>query len=85
MTKELVENSTEQDIAVSLYGAIRQIMLDKDYLYQSYHIENSYLTDNGERAIINVINMFGPRLIKAIHNDDVKRGKDLVLNELKKE
>ncbi len=85
MTKETMENSTEQDIAVTLYGAIRQIILEKDYFHQSYQTEYSHLTGNGERAIINLVNTLGPKLIKAMHDDDVKRGKDLVLNELKKE
>lgn len=76
---------TEEDIAITLYGAIRQLVLEKDYFYQSFQPEYSHLTGNGERAIINLVNQFGPRLIKAIHDDDVKRSKELVLNELKKE
>jgi hypothetical protein len=85
VTKETIENSTENDIAITLYGALRQIILEKDYFYQSYQTEHSHLTGNGERAIINLVNTFGPKLIKAMYDDDVKRGKDLVLNELKKE
>ena len=85
MTKETVENPTEEDIAITLYGAIRQLILEKNYFYQSYQTEYSHLTGNGERAIINLVNQFGPRLLKAIHDDDVIRGKELVLNELKKE
>jgi hypothetical protein len=83
--KEEPENSTEEDIAITLYGAIRQLLLEKDYFHQSYQPEYSHLTGNGERAIINLVNQFGPRLIKAIHDDDVKRSKELVLNQLKKE
>jgi len=85
VTKETVENPTEEDIAITLYGAIRQLILEKNYFYQSYQTEYSHLTGNGERAIINLVNQFGPRLLKAIHDDDVIRGKELVLNELKKE
>lgn len=85
MHDEQQPRSTEQDIALFLYGAIRQIILEKDYFYQSYHVEYRHLTDNGERAIINLINMLGPKLIRAMRDDDVQRGKDLVLNELKKE
>lgn len=79
------EQPTEEDIAITLYGAVRQLILDKDYFYQSFQAEYSHLTGNGERAIINLVNQFGPRLIQAIHDDDVKCSKELVLNELKKE
>lgn len=79
------EPSTEEDIAVTLYGAIRQLILEKDYFYQSFQPEYSHLTGNGERAIIHLVNQFGPRLLQAIQDDDVKRSKELVLNELKKE
>ena len=85
MTKETIEDSTEEDIAITLYGAVRQLILEKDYFYQSYQTEYSHLTGNGERAIINLVNLFGPKLIKAIQDDDIKRSKEIVLNELKKE
>lgn len=83
--KEAPENATEEDIAITLYGAVRQLILEKDYFYQSYQTEYSHLTGNGERAIINLVNLFGPKLIKAIQDDDIKRSKEIVLNELKKE
>jgi hypothetical protein len=83
--RERPDNPTENDIAVSLYGALRQIIVEKDYFHQSYQIEYSHLTGNGERAIINLVNMFGPRLLKAIHDDDIERGKELIMQELKKE
>jgi hypothetical protein len=79
------DNLTEQDVAVMFYGGIRQIILEKDYFYRSFQPEYSHLTGNGERAIINLVNLFGPRLLQAIQNDDVERGKELVLKELKKE
>lgn len=79
------QDSTEEDIAITLYGAIRQLLLEKDYFYRSFQSEYSHLTGNGERAIINLVNQFGPRLLKAINDDDIKRSKELVLNELKKE
>ncbi len=79
------EQATENDIAVTLYGAIRQLILEKDYFYRSFQAEYSHLTGNGERAIINLINQFGPRLLQSIHDDDVKRSKELVMQELKQE
>jgi len=85
MTEQELAELSENDVAVMMYGSLRQIILEKDYFYRSFQSEYSHLTGNGERAIINLVNMWGPRLLKAIHDDDVKRGKDLVLNELKKE
>jgi hypothetical protein len=85
MTEKEFANMTENDVAVMLYGGLRQIILEKDYFYRSFQAEYSHLTDSGERAIINLINVWGPRLLKAIHDDDVKRSKELVVQELKKE
>jgi hypothetical protein len=84
MNEHRLENLTENDVAVMLYGALRQIILEQDYFHTSYQIEYSRLTGDGERAIINLVNMWGPRLIKAIHDDDVERGKELIMQELKK-
>lgn len=85
MTEQELAELSENDVAVLLYGSIRQIILEKDYFYRSFQPEYSHLTGNGERAIINLLNVWGPRLLKAIHDDDVKRSKELVVQELKKE
>jgi hypothetical protein len=85
MNEHKLENLTENDVVVMMYGALRQIILEQDYFYPSYQIEYSHLTGNGERAILHLINTWGPRLLKAIHDDDVERGKQLVMQELKKE
>jgi hypothetical protein len=85
MNGHRLENLTENDVVVILYGALRQIILEKDYFYPSYQIEHSHLTDNGERAILHLVNTWGPRLLKAIQDDDIERGKQLVMQELKKE
>ncbi len=85
MNESQPDNLTENDVAVMLYGSIRQIILEKNYFHKSYQMEYSHLTGNGERAVVNLINLWGPRLLKAVHDDDVERGKQLVMQELKKE
>lgn len=85
MNESQPDNLTENDVAVMLYGSIRQIILEKNYFHQSFQMEYSHLTGNGERAVVNLINLWGPRLLKAVHDDDVERGKQLVMQELKKE
>lgn len=77
--------STEQDIALMIYGSIKQILQEKDYFYRGYSPEYSHLTDNGERAILSMINTLGPKLIYAIHQEDLERSKNLVVDNLKKE
>lgn len=74
---------TENDVATMMFGSIRQILLDDRYLKRRWTIEDSRLTDEGERAIIECINIFGPRLIQAIDNDDYDRSKEMMLKNLK--
>jgi hypothetical protein len=85
MTEQGLAELSENDVAVILYGSLRQIILEKDYFHRSYQSEYSHLTGNGERAILHLVNTWGPRLLKAIQDDDVERGKQLVMQELKKE
>jgi hypothetical protein len=41
------------------------------------------LTEEGNRAIIDLVNILGSRLIKAEAEEDIERSKQLVLDQLK--
>jgi hypothetical protein len=73
-----------RDVEKMIVGSIKELIKDKQYFYNSsVGPEYSRLTDEGNRTIIDIINILGPRLLKAETEEDIERSKELVLKELK--
>lgn len=73
-----------KDVEKMIVGSIKELLTDPKYFYHStVGTEYCHLTDQGKDAILDVVNILGPRFIKAIAEEDIERSKQLVLNELK--
>ena len=73
-----------KDVEKMMVGSIKEILKDRDYFYySSVGPEYCHLTDQGKKAILDIINVLGSRLAVAIEKEDIERSKQLVLNELK--
>lgn len=74
-----------QDIEKMLIGSIKELLKDRRYFYYStIGPEYCHLTEEGNRAILEAINLLGSRMVVAIEKDDIERSKQLMLDELKK-
>ena len=74
-----------QDIEKMIIGSIKEIVKDRKYFYYStVGPEYCHLTEEGNRAILEAINLLGSRMIVALDREDVERSKQLMLDELKK-
>ena len=73
------------DVEKMLVGSIKEIVKDRKYFYYStVGAEYCHLTEEGNRAIIDAVNLLGSRMLVALEKEDVERSKQLVLDELKK-
>ena len=74
-----------QDVEKMMVGSIKELLQDSKYFYHS-NVGHDYchLTDQGKEAVLDLVNIFGGRFIKAMADEDVERSKRLVLEELKK-
>jgi hypothetical protein len=73
-----------RDVERMIVGSIKEIIRDRQYFYHStVGPEYCHLTEEGNRAIIDLVNLLGSRLLKAELEEDIERSKQLVLNELK--
>lgn len=73
-----------RDVERMIVGSIKEILKDKQYFYDSaIGPEYCHLTDEGHRAIIDLVNVLGSRLLKAEAEEDIERSKQLVLDQLK--
>lgn len=73
-----------KDVEKMMVGSIKELLQDPKYFYHStVGTEYCHLTDLGKDAILDVVNILGPRFIKAIAEEDITRSKQLVLDELK--
>jgi hypothetical protein len=73
-----------RDVERMIIGSIKEIIKDRQYFYHStVGPDYCHLTDEGNRAILDVINILGPRLLKAESEEDIERSKQLVLDQLK--
>ena len=73
-----------QDIEKMIIGSIKEIVKDRKYFYYStVGPEYCHLTEEGNRAILEAINLLGSRMIVALDREDVERSKQLMLDELK--
>ena len=73
-----------KDVEKMIIGSIKEILQHSRYFYHStVSADYCHLTDAGNDAILDVVNILGARLIDAVAREDIERSKDLVLNELK--
>lgn len=76
---------TEKEITFMMLGALKCLIKDKNYFYHSsVGLNYCHLTEDGRRAAIEIIDMLAPKLYEAMHNDDVERSKQLMMDELKR-
>ena len=72
------------DVEKMIVGSIKEIIRDRQYFYHStVGPDHCHLTDEGKDAIIDIVNILAPRLIKAEAEEDIERSKQLVLDQLK--
>jgi hypothetical protein len=73
-----------RDVEKMIVGSIKEIIRDRQYFYHStVGPDCCHLTDEGKDAIIDIVNILAPRLIKAEAEEDIERSKQLVLDQLK--
>ncbi len=73
----------EQDISTALYGAIRALIVKREYFYDGCNIAYSNLTDQGKAAALEIICMYAPYINEAIKTDLHEQSKKLVFSTLK--
>lgn len=74
-----------KDVEKMMVGSIKELLQDSKYFYHStVGHDYCHLTDQGKEAVLDLVNIFGGRFIKAMADEDVERSKRLVLEELKK-
>jgi hypothetical protein len=73
---------SEKTLQTMLYGAVRQLVIDKQYYYDGYA---GHVTEQGKAAFEELIAMMAPKICEAIKIADEQRGKDTVLKGLKGE
>ena len=74
-----------KDAEKMIIGSLKEVMKDRNYFYNStVGPEYCHLTDEGAKAMIEMLNILLPRLVKAQADEDNERSKALVLQELKK-
>ena len=75
-----------KDAEKMIIGSLKEVMKDRNYFYNStVGPEYCHLTDEGHKAVIEMLNILLPRLVKAQELEDNERSKALVLQELKKQ
>jgi hypothetical protein len=73
-----------QDVEKMVIGSIKEILRDRRYFYNStVGPDYCHLTEEGNRAILDLINVLGSRMLIALEQEDVERSKQLVLDNLK--
>lgn len=79
-----INRMLRRDVERMIVGSIKEIIRDRQYFYHStVGPEYCHLTEEGNRAIIDLVNLLGSRLLKAELEEDIERSKKLVLDELK--
>ena len=82
--KTRINRMQTKDVEKMIVGSIKEILRDRQYYYHSsIGAEYCHLTEAGERAIVDIINVLGSRMMLAIEREDIERSKQLVLDELK--
>ena len=73
-----------RDIEKMIAGSLKEVIKDRNLFHNStVGPEYCHLTEEGKKAVTDMLNLLLPRLVKAQELEDVERSKQLVLNELK--
>jgi hypothetical protein len=73
-----------KDVEKMIIGSVKEVIKDRNLFHNStVGPEYCHLTDEGKKAVTDMLNLLLPRLVKAQELEDVERSKQLVLNELK--
>ena len=67
------------------YGGLSEIIKDRHNYYYSVGPEYSNLTEKGEKAVLDYINIIAYKMIKAEEEELNKRAKELTMKALKGE
>jgi 2-oxoglutarate dehydrogenase complex dehydrogenase (E1) component-like enzyme len=68
-----------------LYGGIEELMSNTRYYYtSSIGVEYNHWTDEGRAALAEYIELLSHRIKQCQIEEDIKRSKEMVLNELTK-
>ena len=79
-----IDRMLRRDVERMIIGSVKEIIRDRQYFYHStIGPEYCHLTEEGNRAIIDLVNLLGSRLLKAELEEDIERSKQLVLDQLK--
>lgn len=73
----------EKDVSTALYGAIRALVINRDYFYDGCSPYYSRLTDHGQKTALDILNLFAPQINEAIKADALEQSKKLVFSTLK--
>jgi len=74
-----------KDVEKMIIGSVKEVIKDRNLFHNSsVGPEYCHLTDEGARAMTEMLNLLLPRLLKAQELEDVERSKQIVLGELKK-
>ena len=73
----------EKDISTALYGAIRQMIIDREYFYEGTSVYYSRLTERGQNLALEIINLYAPQISEAIKKEALEQSKKLVFTSLK--
>jgi hypothetical protein len=73
-----------KDVEKMILGSVKELVKDRQYFHNStVGPEYCHLTEEGEKAAKEMLNLLLPRLIKAQELEDIERSKQLVLDQLK--
>lgn len=74
----------EREVIFIVQGMLRTLVRDKKYFYHSSVGSNyCHLTDDGRRVLMETMELVAPKLFEAMHQEDLERSKQLIMNELK--
>ena len=69
-----------------LHGGIEELMSNPRYYYtSSIGVEYNHWTDQGRAALAEYIELLSYRIKRCQIEEDIKRSKEIVINELKRE
>ena len=66
-----------------LYGGLAEIINNRNYYYKGIGAEYSHMTEKGDEAVRDFINMLSWKIAQANEAELDRRAKEMVLKELK--
>ena len=73
-----------KDVEKMIVGSVKEVIKDRNLFHNStVGPEYCHLTEEGKKAVTDMLNLLLPRLLKAQEREDVERSKMLVLDQLK--